>query len=44
MSREVFLNIALPLGLAAAGAVYVRITGWLDRRTAARDTRGHVAK
>jgi hypothetical protein len=32
MCREVFLNIALPLGLAAAGAVYVLITGWLDRR------------
>jgi hypothetical protein len=44
MCREVFLNIALPLGLAAAGAVYVLTTGWLDRRTAAGDTRGHVAE
>jgi hypothetical protein len=37
MSREVLLNMVLPLGLAVAGVVYVVVTGWFHRRAEARD-------
>jgi hypothetical protein len=44
MSRELFLNLALPSGIVVAAVVYVLVTGWFNRRAEARAARGHAAE
>ena len=37
VSTEAFLNIALPVGIAAAGLIYALVMMWRDKQAAARE-------